>query len=614
MKSDGVAMATAEPSIEMAQGTVPDETLPHPDPSAALPANRTAPLASSKETNGAASKRAANLKPKTTSVAKPRPGMAKPRPGTAGSKTTTGPASMPSTSRPGTAPNRTANGVKPLVNDLAKKAALDKKKTTAATGPSTSAAVAKRPVGVAFTVRTQTKVADRKPAGAAKPDNSTNSTRAAVSGAPTKRASPAGPSNGAGARPKTTAPRPATTAAAKPNRTAVSKTSRPATAHSGLSMGTLKPSPAASTGPAFSRVGPTAPSAGSTSAVQAANPAGPAKKYVGKPPTTATTRKPPSCAATKTVKPDPPKPVAASRSEPTFKRPAPTKAAADIKSVRSKSQEPKPLPTRKATRPPAMRQPLGNTSPGSPSNKSGTTTPRAIKRVPKPTQSVLPFTGAAAADVPTLSAAEVPEVTVSNVPDSMAMTSLPAVVLESQAEVATSTLKDTAVPSPPQSPLSQAVATAAPMSPLSQDDAAPLESLQDTIVQSGVVSGPESTQPMLDQLLPHADPTVEANATPSILDVVEKVQLNMDDDDDEEEEEREGSQQVSVSEMSGTQPTEESRPGSAGPAGSGWRAGGAPLSELDSEEVSCSQQGASELSARVFLRALRALTIWVMPA
>ncbi|KAJ7983904.1 hypothetical protein DPEC_G00369940 [Dallia pectoralis] len=102
---------------------------------------------------------------------------------------------------------------------------------------------------------------------------------------------------------------------------------------------------------------------------------------------------------------------------------------------------------------------------------------------------------------------------------------------------------------------------------------------------------------MLDQLLPHADPTVEANATPSILDVVEKVQLNMDDDDDEEEEEREGSQQVSVSEMSGTQPTEESRPGSAGPAGSGWRAGGAPLSELDSEEVSCSQQGASELSA-----------------
>ncbi|KAJ0050734.1 hypothetical protein NL108_005132 [Boleophthalmus pectinirostris] len=69
--------------------------------------------------------------------------------------------------------------------------------------------------------------------------------------------------------------------------------------------------------------------------------------------------------------------------------------------------------------------------------------------------------------------------------------------------------------------------------------------------------------------------------------------------EDEEEEEKEGSQIVSVSEMSGTtQPTEESRPGSAGPAGaSAWRVGGALLSELDSEEVSVSQHGASELSA-----------------
>ncbi|KAI9525307.1 hypothetical protein NQZ68_005852 [Dissostichus eleginoides] len=75
--------------------------------------------------------------------------------------------------------------------------------------------------------------------------------------------------------------------------------------------------------------------------------------------------------------------------------------------------------------------------------------------------------------------------------------------------------------------------------------------------------------------------------------------LNEEEDEEEEEEEREGSQLVSVSEMSGTtQPTEESRPGSAGPVGgSAWRAGGALLSELDSEEVSGSQQGASELSA-----------------
>ncbi|KAF4118453.1 pneumococcal serine-rich repeat protein [Onychostoma macrolepis] len=81
------------------------------------------------------------------------------------------------------------------------------------------------------------------------------------------------------------------------------------------------------------------------------------------------------------------------------------------------------------------------------------------------------------------------------------------------------------------------------------------------------------------------------------VEVAEKAErINSDCSEDVEEEEREGSQQVSLSEMSGTQPTEESRPGSAGLASSVWRAG-ALLSELDSEDVSCSQQGASELSA-----------------
>lgn len=83
-----------------------------------------------------------------------------------------------------------------------------------------------------------------------------------------------------------------------------------------------------------------------------------------------------------------------------------------------------------------------------------------------------------------------------------------------------------------------------------------------------------------------------ANAIPVLV-----PHSNLNEEDDEEE--REGSQLVSVSEMSGTtQPTEDSRPDSAGPVGgSHWRAGGALLSELDSEDVSGSQQGASELSA-----------------
>uniref|UniRef100_A0A673KII7 Nascent polypeptide-associated complex subunit alpha, muscle-specific form-like n=1 Tax=Sinocyclocheilus rhinocerous TaxID=307959 RepID=A0A673KII7_9TELE len=88
-----------------------------------------------------------------------------------------------------------------------------------------------------------------------------------------------------------------------------------------------------------------------------------------------------------------------------------------------------------------------------------------------------------------------------------------------------------------------------------------------------------------------------ATIVSSGVEVAEKAErINSDCYEDVEEEEREGSQQVSLSEMSGTQPTEESRPGSAGLAGSVWRAG-ALLSELDSEDVSCSQQGASELSA-----------------
>ncbi|KAI7810751.1 platelet binding protein GspB [Triplophysa rosa] len=89
-----------------------------------------------------------------------------------------------------------------------------------------------------------------------------------------------------------------------------------------------------------------------------------------------------------------------------------------------------------------------------------------------------------------------------------------------------------------------------------------------------------------------------ATTVPSVgSQVAEKAEgVNSECCEDVEEEEREGSQQVSLSEMSGTQPTEESRPGSAGLAGSIWRAG-ALLSELDSEDVSCSQQGASELSA-----------------
>nr|XP_015204437.1 PREDICTED: proline-rich protein 36 [Lepisosteus oculatus] len=89
---------------------------------------------------------------------------------------------------------------------------------------------------------------------------------------------------------------------------------------------------------------------------------------------------------------------------------------------------------------------------------------------------------------------------------------------------------------------------------------------------------------------------------------IEKADEEINDDDDEEE--KDGSQPVSVSEMSETQPTEEDE-GEEGYAGSGAApslpdarersesrgGGGAAVSEMDSEDVSCSQQGVSELSA-----------------
>ncbi|CDQ75993.1 unnamed protein product [Oncorhynchus mykiss] len=584
MKPDGVAMEPteavgAEPSAQgMATDEMPAQPAPSTSPSspsqpednqnsAAQPENPTAPPENptappenptappenptappaSKEVNGANGKAAADPKPKAKTV-----GLAKPRPGTAGTKTVTGPASGPSTSRPGTAPSHMANGLKSSASDLAKKAALDKKRIATIAGA--PAAATKR--SVASTVRTQTKVAVRVPrsTSATRPTNATW-TAATGLGTPTRRPPAAGPINGAGARPKTTASRhaapkpPSTSAADKPDRTLVSKTTRPAAGHTGLLMGTSKPAAAGSSRPAASRVGTTAPSTGRTTTAQAPKPTGPAKKDVSRPATTTAARKPVTSTTTKTTKPDPPKATAASRPEPASKRPHPIKAA-DTKPARPTSQDPKPLLTRKApptTRPPATRQPQGKTPPASPSNKPvGSTAPQLVKRASKPTQSVLPFTArpgapksaaavAAVATVTMIATAE-PEVAASEIPAPVSA-SLPAVALESREEVSDPTPQDTTSPSLPQSPL-----RLAPAPP------------QDSLVT--VAQEERSEQP----------------------------------------ETREGSQRVSVSEMSGSQPTEESRPGSAGPAGSGWRAGGALLSELDSE-VSCSQQGASELSA-----------------
>lgn len=142
--------------------------------------------------------------------------------------------------------------------------------------------------------------------------------------------------------------------------------------------------------------------------------------------------------------------------------------------------------------------------------------------------------------------------------------------------------------SPPESP----VKTASPPITQQQLDVPPLPTDEPTSAESSFSSVGLPLQPETQMSLSPKPTTVADIDSPQ---VIPPSNLN----EEEEEEEKEGSQQVSVSEMSGTtQPTEESRPGSAGPVGaSPWRVGGALLSELDSEEVSVSQQGASELSA-----------------
>lgn len=157
-----------------------------------------------------------------------------------------------------------------------------------------------------------------------------------------------------------------------------------------------------------------------------------------------------------------------------------------------------------------------------------------------------------------------------------------------------------AAPTPPQSPVGAALPQTSP--PQQQPEISdPLITTQEHIpapaepTLAPVASAPDLSEEPVYLLTNQAPSTskIPSTASNAIPQIVPPSDLNEEDD----EEERERSQLVSMSEMSGTtQPTEESHPGSAGPVGSAWRASGALLSELDSEDVSGSQQGASEFS------------------
>lgn len=257
------------------------------------------------------------------------------------------------------------------------------------------------------------------------------------------------------------------------------------------------------------------------------------------------------------------------------------------------------------------KQPFGRTPPASPANKPSNSSTLQTKRGLKPTQAVLPFTAAkkkgvsntitpaveaqsgAGAAVAVAAAANAASSTPEEVPPPvLAQDTTPDVVPQETVQ------RHAAASSSPQSPVSTAVPQTPPL-----ESSVPLPTMQEqTPAPAEHTLTPVACPPDLSEepvyLLTDQTPSTSkalpaaANAIPLIL-----PPTNLNEEEDEEE--KEGSQLVSVSEMSGTtQPTEESRPGSAGPVGgSAWRAGGTLLSELDSEDVSGSQQGASELSA-----------------
>lgn len=636
MKPDGVAMETTEPTeaaVAEEPSSLQENILDQASSKPEEAGNDVAPGASPKA-NG----KPAAAEPKV----KPKGGAAKTQPPT----TAKFAGASRSNSRPGTASHRTVNEVKSSNN-------VSAAKTTVTAKSPAAGAVPKRPMGVAVvstTVKNQTRVLDRKPVGLARTTSVaaatvTNGTKpTTVNGIVKKR--PVAET----VRPKTTvtasrpvastAPKPGTLTTTKAGAVAVSKTTRPTTgpstsrpASTTSRPATAKPSTSATAKTAATRV-TTASSTGRTTAAQPPKTAAAAKKDVSRPPPAAVAKKPTATTSAATKRPEPSKPTANVKLSSASKWSAQAKTA-DPKGSQAKTQQPaKSTPTKKpvaAVRLPALNKPpLGRTPPASPANKPANSSTSQTKRGTKPTQAVSPFTAAkkttvthtttpaveaqsaataavVAATATTVLAETQTEATLSLPQASIFAASAPEEVLrpvlaqDNETEAVETAQSHTAASSPPRSPARTALPQTSP----------PQEQLQSSVpLIPTQVQMPASAEPTLPPVASPPDLSEEpvyllTDQTPStskalaaassIPQIVSSTNLNEEDD----EEEREGSQLVSVSEMSGTtQPTEESRPGSAGQVGgSAWRAGGALLSELDSEDVSGSQQGASELSA-----------------
>lgn len=294
-------------------------------------------------------------------------------------------------------------------------------------------------------------------------------------------------------------------------------------------------------------------------------------------PPSALVPKRPAAATSVAKKTEPPKPVTTVKLSSASKWPATAKAS---EKTQQAVKPPPKKPAAAAKFPPLNKPAFGRTPPASPANKPANGTPQP-KRGTKPTQAVLPFTAVKKTGV----------------------SATPSPAVDAQSPVAAAAAN---VPSEPPSPPPSPGRTASPQTSPPQvqlQSTAPSLTVQEPICVPAEQTLPHVASPPCVSNEPVLLSTDQTPSTSKSLQTTLNVGLqaapptNLNEEEDEEE--REASQLVSVSEMSGTtQPTEESRPESAGlVGGSAWRAGGALLSELDSEDVSGSQQGASELSA-----------------
>ncbi|XP_066517717.1 streptococcal hemagglutinin [Hoplias malabaricus] len=638
MKPDGGATEPAEATEALEAVDIAEEAASEEQPqeeASTLPPQDDKPenvqgagpeaLPPEKETNGKSSQ----AKPKTKAPVKTKAG-------TALSKITTSAAS-----RPAPAQSRVANGAtRTTANGATKKpanAALEAKKTTT----SGAAAQARKVPSVAVVApRAQTKVAEQKTVGttrsAVTSTNSVNKTVATAATTPSKK--PAGPASSVASKSKTTGPRPATAPAAKPSASAASKpasvpkTTRATTApapHSTTSSTSARPT-ITTTKPASSRTVP-APSAARTASSQASKVSTATasfRKDVGKPTSGVPARKP---VATKTTTNSQPLSSKPSKPEPPKSTTAAKRPPVDTKTTRLKTDDRRPVPTQKVQSNISLAASSKKATTSNNQKQGGSSNSILVKRqTSKPTKSVLPLTKGKPAEEHAAEPVEpssASEVTASAAPTAAIASAEPAPQLEASSAVQLDEPLDQQTSAPMEVQGDEVLQVPA-SEPSDMETVPTVEQVQvealavqpetepSIPVVSDLVSVPveqefkkeeeelfsveppteqEATrqEPVSSQSL---EPSAGATVLPKSMDVTEKTEQIIPQDADEEEEEKEGSQQVSVSDMSGTQPTEESRPGSAGLAGSVWRAGGLH-SELDSEDVSCSQQGASELSA-----------------